>query len=183
MKKVAERVCMEMDVLETGNYDALPEPLRWSMHGRPGTGKTHVIKIIKEELFENRSKRNIGVEVQIVALQAVKADLFAGDTIHHAFHFPVFGNVSKPTGDKGAMKTMKAILQLRWLIIDEISMVSARLPADVDMKHCDYARAVDPFLKDANKNTRPLAGINLLCSGDSWQLPPPDGGLLGDIPC
>ena len=37
------------------------------------------------------------------------------------------------------------------------------------------------------KNTkgvlRPFAGVNLLCSGDVWQLPPPDGGFLGDIPC
>ena len=48
VKKVAKRVCMEMDVLESGDYDALPEPVRWSMHGGPGTGKTHVIKIIKE---------------------------------------------------------------------------------------------------------------------------------------
>ena len=30
---------------------------------------------------------------------------------------------------------------------------------------------------------RPFAGINLLCSGDVWQLPPPEGGFLGDIPC
>ena len=48
VKKVAERVCAEMDVLVTGDYDSLPEPLRWSMHGGPGTGKTHVINIIEE---------------------------------------------------------------------------------------------------------------------------------------
>ena len=30
---------------------------------------------------------------------------------------------------------------------------------------------------------RPFAGLNILCSGDVWQLPPPDGGCLGDIPC
>ena len=33
VKKVAERVCMEMDVLVTGDDESLPEPLRWSMHG------------------------------------------------------------------------------------------------------------------------------------------------------
>ena len=81
------------------------------------------------------------------------------------------------------MHTMKALLQLRWLIIDEISMVSARLLADVDTKLHSYARAVDPYVKDASKNPCPFAGLNILCSGDVWQLPPPDGGLLGDIPC
>ena len=29
----------------------------------------------------------------------------------------------------------------------------------------------------------PFAGVNVLCSGDCWQLPPPDGGFLADIPC
>ena len=48
VKKVAERVCLEMEVLDTGNYDALHEPPRWGMHGGPGTGETHVIKIIQE---------------------------------------------------------------------------------------------------------------------------------------
>ena len=69
------------------------------------------------------------------------------------------------------------------IIIGDICMVSARLLADIDTKLRNYARAVDPFLKDAKNNTRPVAGINLLCSGDVWQLPPPDGGFLGDIPC
>ena len=61
------------------------------MHGGPGTGQTHVIKSIKEEFFENVLKWNIGVKFQIVALQAVMADLLAGDTIHHVFNIPVFG--------------------------------------------------------------------------------------------
>ena len=30
---------------------------------------------------------------------------------------------------------------------------------------------------------RPFAGLHILCSGDVWQLPLPDGGFLGDIPC
>ena len=95
VKKVADRVCLEKAALQTGDYEALPEPLRWSMHGGPGTGKTHVIKIIKEELFETVLKWNIGVKFQIVALQAVMPDLLAGDTIRHAFNIPVFGKCIK----------------------------------------------------------------------------------------
>ena len=48
VKKVADRVCLEKTALQTGDYEALPEPLRWSMHAGPDTGKTHVIKISKE---------------------------------------------------------------------------------------------------------------------------------------
>ena len=102
--------------------------------------------------------------------------MLLGDTIHHAFNLPVFGeNVSNPAGDKGDIKTMKAIFQLRWLIIDEIRMVSARLLADVDTKLRSFARAVDPYVKDAKKDPRPFAGVNLLCSEDFWQLPSPNG--------
>ena len=52
VKKVADRVCLEKAALQTGDYEALPEPLRWRMHGCPGTGKTHDINMIKEDLFE-----------------------------------------------------------------------------------------------------------------------------------
>ena len=48
VQQVVERICQEMIDLETGYVDSSHEPLRWAMHGGPGTGKTHVIKIIKE---------------------------------------------------------------------------------------------------------------------------------------
>ena len=74
-----------------------------------------------------RTKIEFGVYFHIVALQAVMADLLSGDTIHHALNLPVFGkNGSKPSEDKSEINTMRGILQLRWLIIDEISMVRAR---------------------------------------------------------
>ena len=50
------------------------EPLRWLVHGGPGTGKSHVIKLVKE-LFTDVLGWDIGIELQIVSLQAVMADL------------------------------------------------------------------------------------------------------------
>ena len=173
-----------MIAIANDNFEELGEPLRWSMHGGPGTGKTHVITILKHELFQNVLGWNIGVEFQIVALQAVMADLLQGDTIHHALAIPCFGRThTQTTGANKDLTTAKAILQWRWLIIDEISMVSAKLLAAVDMKMRHYARGVDPFARDRTNTTRPFAGVNVLFSGDFWQLPPPDGGFLGDIPC
>ena len=187
VKKVVQRICEEMIDIEAGYVDTTKEPLRWVMHGSPGTGKTHVIKIIKEELFEKVLKWNMSMEYQIVALQAVMADLLQGDTIHHAFNIPVFGkNYSTAPAQHGSKKDIdnaKAVLQCRWIIIDEISMVSAKLLADIDTKLRSLARDVDPYAKDEKKNMRPFAGVNILCSGDFWQLPPPEGGFLGDIPC
>ena len=69
----------------------LGEPLRWCVHGGPGTGKSHIIKILKEELFEKVLHWNMGAEFQIVAFQAVMADLLGGDTIHHALNIGIYG--------------------------------------------------------------------------------------------
>ncbi len=71
----------------------------------------------------------MGVEFHIVAFQAVMADSLSGDTIHHALNIGIFGKAfprREGSNEKKALDTMKAALQLRWLIIDEISMVSAR---------------------------------------------------------
>ena len=51
-ERVAEQVCVELRARTTNNNDDF-QPLRWSLHGGAGTGKSHVIKIIKTELFEN----------------------------------------------------------------------------------------------------------------------------------
>ena len=60
-------------------------------------------------------------------------------------------------------------------------MVGARLLADIDCKLRVLARAPSPFTKNSGMQ-RPFGGLNVLFSGDVWQLPPPDGGFLGDIP-
>ena len=112
---VAKRVCAEMKaVTETGDYSALGEPLRWCVHGGPGTGKSHVIKILKEELFGQILGWNMGVEFQIVAFQAVMADLLGGDTVHHALNIGVFGKSFKScegSNEKKTLNAMKALLQ------------------------------------------------------------------------
>eukprot|EP00959_Pyramimonas_sp_CCMP1952_P414558 8686064-Pyramimonas_sp.AAC.1 len=67
---------------------AMGEPLQWCMHGGPGTGKSHVLRILRHELFEGLIKWTIGVNFQTTALQAVVAQLLGGGTIHHARGIP-----------------------------------------------------------------------------------------------
>ena len=179
---VVKQVCKEIRASNTGNYTDW-SPFRWSMHGGPGTGKSHVIKIIKSELFEQVLKWKIVEDFQIVALQAVMADLLGGDTIHHALNLPVYGKQNTNSLELRKQQEMaKQLLQCRWLIIDEISMVSARLLADLDCKLRSLSRATSPFIKNKHGKHHPFGGLNIVFSGDFWQLPPPDGGFLGDIP-
>ena len=56
----------------------------------PGTGKSHVVKdVIKDELFDQILHWQQGLDYQVVALQAVMANLLKGDTIHHACGIPL----------------------------------------------------------------------------------------------
>ena len=51
-----------------------PEQFLRLLHGGPGTGKSHVIKILKEELFEKELGWIAGIDFQIAAFQAVKSE-------------------------------------------------------------------------------------------------------------
>ena len=86
---VAKRVIEELPSRE-GSPPADTDPLRWVVHGGPGTGKTHVVRdVIKNELFDQVLHWQQGLDYQVIALQAVMADLLKGDTIHHACGIPV----------------------------------------------------------------------------------------------
>jgi hypothetical protein len=182
VKKVAQRVMQELD--EEGSCSSGDtEPLRWCLHGPPGTGKTHAIKIIRKELFEGLLGWDTGVQFQIVALQAVMAELLGGDTIHHACGIPAFRrNECNEEDLQRHLEVAKRVLQWRWLIVDEISMVSAKLLADMDVKLRRVIREIGTQKLANTGLARPFGGLNVICAGDFWQLDPPEGGFLGDIP-
>ena len=175
VKIVCDRVCREIEDFNAENVASLEEPLRWAMHGGPGTGKTHVIKFIKNELFEKTLGWKIESEFQIVTRQAVTASLVGGDTIHHAFHIPLYARSAINVRDCHT-------LQMRWLIIDDINTVDANLLAEVDMKLRCTRKHTDRYACNAHGVIRPFGGINVLCSGDLWQFAPPAGMFLGTIP-
>ena len=144
---MAQRVKTETVALAKGQVPE-GEPLRWLMHGGPGTGKSHVINILRTRFFEELLEWNIGVHFQIVALQAVMAELLGGDTIHHACGIPAFRKfVHNEDLMQTQMEVAKRVLQWRWLIIDEISMVGAKLLAEVDVKLRSVIREICPMKK------------------------------------
>ena len=118
-----------------------------------------------------------------MALQAVMAAQLDGDTIHHSCGILVYG--SRNDSDAQTQRQIdvaKRVLQWKWIIIDEISMVSARLLAEIDVKLRNVVRRVGIGKADETGADRPFAGLNVLVVGDMWQLDPPDGGFLGAIP-
>ena len=178
-RKVAGEVLQE---ISTESFEAL-EPLRWAVHGGPGTGKSYVLTRIRTELFEDILGWKQGDEFQVVTLQAVMANDLNGDTIHHAFglNWQGFGD-ERISGNKLLDLSSRA-LRWRWLIIDEISMVSAELLARLELRCRELVRdlAQSKYAKDT-AYARRFGGLNVLLAGDMWQLPPPCGTFLGDVP-
>ena len=152
---------------EASGAEPFGEPLRWLLHGGPGTGKTHAVKIVKDDFFQKVLGWNMGVQFQIVALQAVMAEFLGGDTIHHACGIPAFKRSDEAHEDaQHHMEIAKKVLQWRWLFIDEISMVSAKLLASIDVKLRQVIREVGTAKLDTTGSERPFGGLNVIVSGD-----------------
>ena len=76
-----------------------------------------------------------------------------------------------------------ATLQWRWLFIDEISMVSAELLARLELRCRELIRDINARKFAGNRGeARCFGGLNVCFSGDLWQLPPPRGTFLEDVP-
>ena len=178
-QRVAQQVRAEL-LAEDG---ASPQPLRWVVHGGPGTGKSHTLKLIRRELFEGIAGRTHGSQYHVVTLQAVMAKELDGDTIHHAMGLNWQGaSDDKISGSKFLDLSAKAV-QWRWLIIDEISMVSAELLARMDLRCRELVRDLaQSKYAPGSAHAQPFGGLNVLVAGDLWQLPPPRGTFLGEVP-
>ena len=106
------------------------EPLLWMLHGGPGTGKSYVVDALRTRVFEGIMKWRHGLDFQVAALQATNASALDGRTLRAAFGMTPFASGSESSKKRGAdgakkVEAARRIQQWRWLIIDEISMVSA----------------------------------------------------------
>ena len=181
--QVADRIVQELNDLRDGTEDAggSSEPLRWVLHGGPGTGKSYTLRLLREKLFEETLCWQHGVQFQIVSFQAVMADLLGGDTIHHALGLDWNGDSA--SNALRAWERARHTLQWRWLILDEFSMVSAELLAQLELRCRELIRdlGVSKYRRHAG-DSRPFGGLNIILARDLYQLPPPKGMFLGDIP-
>lgn len=114
---VAARVMVEFGLPPVEGLALEPGPLRYLLHGPPGTGKSHVLKLV-QELFQLVGLQK-GLDWQFLAFQATNAADLGGDTIHHACSF----NLSARSFEQAMRpEAAKRMAYWRWLFIDEISL-------------------------------------------------------------
>ena len=152
------------------------------MHGGPGTGKSYTLNLVRKELFEQILGWQQGIHFQVVTLQAVMAEQLDGDTIHHALGLN-WNGASNGISEAKLLELCATTLQWRWLFIDEISMVSAELLARLELRCRELVRDISTRKFASNRaDARCFGGLNVCFSGDLWQLPPPRGTFLGEVP-
>lgn len=123
--------------------------------GAAGTGKTYVLhKFIKNA---RKSGKNIAVTattgLAATHLQGTTIHSWAGIGIHDELPKKFFSNMNKNIRDK--------IIKTDILVIDEISMM-----------HDYRLDMIDTVLRKVRKNPAAFGGIQVVLSGDFFQLPP-----------
>ena len=138
--------------------------------GQAGTGKTSLLKDIYKE------QKSLGRNVQISASTGIAATLLPGARTVHSFFGILDGRFTNEEmfqrlGEDSNLLTVKQrIIACDILIIDEISMLS--------MKNFLQIEAVCRHLR--NKDG-PFGGIQMILSGDLYQLRPVPSPGYGDM--
>lgn len=125
--------------------------------GSAGTGKTHILKEYISYL------RDSGVFPSILAPTGIAASLLNGKTIHSFFALGIRDFFSDDDIYNIATnpRLKKRFKELKVLIIDEVSMISPTIFS-----------VMDKVLQIAKKNDKSFGGIQIILSGDFFQLPP-----------
>lgn len=138
-----------LDILKSG-YNVF-------LTGAPGSGKTFLVNKYIDYLRKNN------VALAITASTGIAATHMGGTTLHSWSGLGIREELDdaevKEICKKGYMRGR--IKSANVLIIDEISMIKASQFEAVN-KICQYVR----------RNPRPFGGLQVVCSGDFFQLPP-----------
>jgi len=128
--------------------------------GKAGTGKTTFLKYLKENCSKN---------IIVAAPTGVAAINAAGVTLHSLFQLPFTPFLPTPGCRTELLAKLKynkqrqdLLRKMELLVIDEISMV-----------RCDVIDSIDCILRSVRrKHQLPFGGVQILCIGDLYQLPP-----------
>ena len=126
--------------------------------GKAGTGKTFLLKIIKEELKKQKKV------VAVVAPTGIAAKNAIGITIHSFLRLPTtpyFPGIENKELFALKPKDYEVVKSVDVIIIDEVSMV-----------RCDVLDAADDVLRHYRHNDKPFGGVQMIFIGDLYQLMP-----------
>lgn len=123
--------------------------------GAAGSGKTHTLN-----KFVKLAKKS-GKKVAVTATTGIAATHLNGNTIHSWSGLGILDSLPRKFYDKMPKNRREQITKADILIIDEISML-----------HDYRLDLVDEVCRKVRENNDPFGGIQVIFSGDFFQLPP-----------
>lgn len=125
--------------------------------GEPGSGKTHTINQYVAHM------RSCGIEPAITASTGIAATHIGGYTIHSWSGIGIRRDLTAYDIDRIGQNRniVRRVGNARILIIDEVSMLSARTLS-----------MVDAVCREIRRNQQPFGGLQVVLVGDFFQLPP-----------
>lgn len=125
--------------------------------GEPGSGKTHTINEYVQWL------RSCGIEPAITASTGIAATHIGGYTIHSWSGIGIRRDLTAYDIDRIGQNRniVRRVGNAQILIIDEVSMLSARTLS-----------MVDAVCREIRRNRQPFGGLQVILVGDFFQLPP-----------
>ena len=138
-----------LDILKTGANVFLT--------GEPGAGKTYVINQYINFL------EAAGMHVAVTASTGIAATHIGGMTIHSWSGVGIKDHLTPQDLDAivGKEKIVKRVKATQVLVIDEISMLDGKI-----------LNTVNKILRTIRESEEPFGGIQVVCIGDFFQLPP-----------
>lgn len=129
--------------------------------GAPGAGKTYLLNEYIRFLTDH------GVEVAVTAYTGIAASHLSGRTLH-SWAGLTRGPIPDEKQERDRVRANEyltdRIRRARVLIIDEISML-----------HPEQFDRVDLICRTARNSSEPFGGLQLVCCGDFFQIPPVNG--------
>src|SRR5579871_3031496 len=154
--------------LDNGRHPDDNRQLLLHIDGSAGTGKSYLIEMVSSHLAQLAASRGRGDPVVRCAPTGVAAHNISGYTLHRLFHISP-QKPEDPISDNQRSRMQVEFRDIRYIIIDEKSMVSLRMLGILHSRCCE---AFPEY------NHLPFGGVNVIICGDFAQLPPVMGKAL-----
>ncbi|XP_078586291.1 uncharacterized protein LOC144868192 [Branchiostoma floridae x Branchiostoma japonicum] len=154
-----------MHAYEMGQNEAKPTPLRIFLSGPGGSGKTHILKIIREYVTRAFPTDSYKPAIMICATTGVAAFAVGGETLHKALKLPVQHKTKYDTfklSDQNLHQLRYAWSQVKFFLIDEVSMMGALTFQQINQRLNEIMNTPDSYFGE----------LNVIVIGDMYQLAP-----------
>ena len=170
IKSLNENQCKVFSFVKEHYTSGNSSPLYTFITGGAGVGKSYLLQVLVAWLRLCTAKISESDPVILCAPTGIAARNIGGVTVHSAFKLPVQHGKEpayKDLSPQGLQEIRKKFRMIHTVVIDEISMISAKTLAFISDRLCAIKDKEEPF-----------GGVSVILFGDLYQLRPVRGSYV-----